>query len=109
MRSTADCFITGAYDENCSIYLHCSYGVNFHTWLLSSPLNPITEHWIVVDPIDGNTVHTTLSAFDLHAPLVCVENGGLGLLKGTAIFDAHTDTITKTVVAGMAGSPTCWP
>ena len=71
--------------------------------------SPLTGHWTAIDTIDGGTVHMTLSggqngvyqlnAFDIHAPLACGETGGLGLLQGTATYDASTGIINKTVVA----------
>lgn len=86
--------------------------------LTASP-SPLTGHWTAVDPIDGDTVHMTLSggqngayllnAFDVHAPLVCVETGGLGLLQGTATFDESTGVITKTVVASCPGEGITYP
>ena len=85
----------------------------------AAPAGSITGHWTAVDPIDGDTVHMTLSggnngvyqlsAFDLHAPLACVETGGLALLKGTAIFDESTGIITKTVVASCPGEGITYP
>ena len=47
----------------------------------------------------GNDGVYQSSAFDIHAPLVCVESSGFGLLKGTAICDESTGSITKTVIA----------
>lgn len=79
----------------------------------------ITGHWTALDPIDGDTVHMTLSggqngvymlmAFDIHAPLACAETGGLGLLMGTATFDASTGVITKTVIASCPGEGITYP
>ena len=81
--------------------------------------NSLTGHWRAVDPIDGDTVHMTLSggnsgvyqlsAFDIHAPMACVETGGLGLLKGTATFDESTGIITKTVVASCPSEGITYP
>ena len=79
----------------------------------------LTGHWTAVDPMDGDTVHMTLSggqngayllnAFDVHAPLVCAETGGLGLLQGTATFDESTGVITKTVVASCPSEGITYP
>ena len=81
--------------------------------------SPLTGHWTTVDPIDGDAVHMTLSggqngayllnAFDVHAPLVCAETAGLGLLQGTATFDESTGVITKTVVASCPGEGITYP
>ena len=81
--------------------------------------SPLTGHWTAIDPIDADTVHMTLSggqngvyqlnAFDIHAPLACRETGGLGLLQGTATFDASTGTITKTVVTSCPGEGITYP
>lgn len=86
--------------------------------LAASP-SPLTGHWTAVDPMDGDTVHLTLSggkngayllnAFDVHAPLVCAETGGLGLLQGTATFDESTGVVTKTVVASCPGEGITYP
>lgn len=86
--------------------------------LAASP-NPLTGHWTALDPIDGDTVHMTLSggqngiyqlnAFDIHAPGSCVETSGLGLLQGTATFDTSTGMITKTVVASCPGEGITYP
>lgn len=86
--------------------------------LAASP-SPLTGHWTAVDPIDGDTVHMTLSGeangvfvlsvFDIHAPLACVETGGLGLLKGTATFDENTGIIIKTVVASCPSEGITYP
>ena len=86
--------------------------------LAASP-SPLTGHWTAFDPIDGDTVHMTLSsgqngvyqlsAFDIHAPLACVQNGGLGLLKGTATFDESTGVITKTVLASCPSEGITYP
>ena len=88
------------------------------TALAASP-SPLTGHWTAVDPIDGDTVHMTfsggqngaylLNAFDVHAPLVCIETGGLGLLQGTAAFDESTGVITKTVVASCPSEGSSYP
>jgi hypothetical protein len=79
----------------------------------------LTGHWTAVAPLDGDTVHMGLSsgqngvyvlnAFDVHAPLVCVETGGLGQLKGSAIFDEGTGIITKTVVASCPSEGITYP
>jgi hypothetical protein len=79
----------------------------------------LTGHWTAVDPLDADTVHMVLSggnngvyqlnAFDIHAPLVCVETSGLGQLKGTAIFDEGTGIITKTVVANCPSEGITYP
>lgn len=81
--------------------------------------SPLTGHWTALDPMDGDTVHMTLSggqngvyqlnAFDVHAPGSCVETGGLGLLQGTATFDASTGIITKTVVASCPSEGITYP
>lgn len=86
--------------------------------LAASP-SPLTGHWTALDPIDGDTVHMTLSggqngvyqlnAFDIHAPGSCVEAGGLGLLQGTATFDASAGIITKTVVASCPSEGITYP
>ena len=88
------------------------------TVLAASP-GSLTGHWTATDPIDGDTVHMTLSggqngayllnAFDTHAPLACVETGGLGLLQGMAIFDESTGIITKTVVASCPSEGITYP
>ena len=81
--------------------------------------SPLIGHWTALDPIDGDTVHMTLSggqngvyqlnAFDIHAPGSCVETSGLGLLQGTATFDASTGIITKTVVASCPSEGITYP
>jgi hypothetical protein len=88
------------------------------TALAASP-NPLTGHWTAIDPIDGDTVHMTLSGghngvyklmgFDIHAPGSCVETGGLGLLQGTATFDESTGIIIKTVVASCPSEGITYP
>ena len=88
------------------------------TALAESP-SPLTGHWTARDPIDGDTVHMTLSsglngiyqltAFDIHAPGSCVEAGGLGLLQGMVTFDASTGIITKTVVASCPSEGITYP
>ena len=50
-----------------------------------------------------------LNAFDIHAPGSCVEAGGLGLLQGTATFDASAGIITKTVVASCPSEGITYP
>jgi hypothetical protein len=80
--------------------------------------SPLTGHWTALDH-DGDIVHMTLSGgqngvyqligFDIHAPGSCVETGGLGLLQGTATFDASTGVITKTVVASCPGEGITYP
>jgi|AAFX01.1.fsa_nt_gi hypothetical protein len=92
--------------------------LGFSVALAASP-SSLTGHWTAVDPIDGDTVHMILSggqngayllnAFDVHAPLVCVETGGLGLLQGTATFDGNTGVITKTVVASCPSEGLTYP
>jgi hypothetical protein len=87
------------------------------TALAASP-SPLTGHWTALDH-DGDTVHMTLSAgqngvyqligFDIHAPGSCVTTGGLGLLQGTATFDASTGIITKTVVASCPSEGITYP
>jgi hypothetical protein len=86
--------------------------------LAESP-SPLTGHWTALDPIDGDTVHMTLSggqngvyqlnAFDIYAPGSCVETAGLGLLQGTATFDESTGIITKTVVASCPSEGITYP
>ena len=86
---------------------------------LAATPSPLTGHWTAIDPIDGDMVHMTLSggqnwiyqlnAFDIHAPGSCVETGGLGLLQGTATFDASTGIITKTVVASCPREGITYP
>ena len=88
------------------------------TALAASP-SPLIGHWTALDPIDGDTVHMTLSgrqngvyqlmAFDIHAPGSCVATGGLGLLQGTATFDESTGVITKTVVASCPSEGITYP
>ena len=85
---------------------------------LAAAPSPITAHWTALDH-DGDIIHMTLSsgqngvyqlnAFDIHAPGSCVETGGLGLLQGTATFDASTGIVTKTVVASCPGEGTTYP
>ncbi len=87
------------------------------TALAAAP-SPLTGHWTALDH-DGDTVHMTLSGgqngvyqligFDIHAPGSCVETGGLGLLQGTATFDASTGIINKTVVASCPSEGLTYP
>jgi hypothetical protein len=90
----------------------------FVSGALAAAPSPLTGHWTTLDH-DGDTVHMTLSGgpngvylligFDIHAPGSCVETGGLGLLQGTATFDASTGIITKTVVASCPGEGITYP
>jgi hypothetical protein len=54
-------------------------------------------------------IYQTYIAFDIHAPLACVTTGELGLLQGTATFDASTGIITKTVVASCPSEGITYP